>query len=151
MTTRDNLIDVWRMQNPTSKSFSFFQTSSKAMAHIDRTYVHKDLINYVYDNEVGMEQEISDHDPVLIKIMAKNLPYYGKGLWKLPDEIIKNKKFRKTSEEILRSFDKWTSQYMIREHLCESTGEITELRRNGQNPQTKWKKVKEDIKEMPSK
>ena len=36
---------------------------------------------------------------------------------------------------------------MIKECLCESMEEITELRSNGQNPQTKWKKVKEDIKE----
>ena len=51
------------------------------------------------------------------------------------------------SEKILRSFDKWISQYMIKECLCESMEEITELRSNGQNPQAKWKKVKEDIKE----
>jgi len=48
ITTRNKLIDVWRMQNPTNKSFSF-QTSSKAMACIDRIYIHKDLLNYVYD------------------------------------------------------------------------------------------------------
>ena len=147
VTTKNKLIDVWRMQNPTSKSFSFFQTSSKVMACIDRIYVHKDLINYVYDNEVGMGQEISDHDSVLVKIMAKNLPYCGKGLCRLPDEIIKNQKFRDTSERILRSFDKWVSDYIIKECLCESIEEITELRNNGKNPQTKWNKVKEDIKE----
>src|SRR5882724_11767578 len=140
ITTRNKLIDVWRMQNPTSKTFSFFQTSSKAMAHIDRIYIHKDLLNYVYDNEVGMGQEISDHDPVFINIMAKNLPYCGKGLWKLPDEIMKNKKFRETSEKTLRSFDKWVQHYMIKECLCESMQEITELRSYGQNPQAKWKK-----------
>jgi len=39
------------------QSFSFFQTSSKAMACIDRIYVHKDPINYVYDNEVGMDKK----------------------------------------------------------------------------------------------
>jgi len=82
---------VWRMQNPTNKSFSFFQTSSKVMAHIDRIYIHKDLCNYVHINEVGMGQEISNQNPVFVKIMAKNVPYCGKGLWKLPDEIIKNK------------------------------------------------------------
>jgi len=67
------------MQNPTTKSFSFFQKSSKAMAHIDRIYVHKDLINYVYDNEVGMGQEISDHDPVFVKIITFHTAekYYG--------------------------------------------------------------------------
>jgi len=88
ITTKNKLVDIWRMQNPTDKSFSFLQKSSKAMAHIDRIYIHRDLVNYVYDNEVGMGQEISNHDPVLVKIMAKNLPYCGKGLWKLPDEII---------------------------------------------------------------
>jgi len=50
MTTRNKLIDVWRMLNPTNKNLSFFQTSIKAMACIDRIYVHKDLLNYVYDN-----------------------------------------------------------------------------------------------------
>jgi len=41
VTTRNKLIDVWRMQNPTRKSFSFFQTSSKAMARIDRIYIQR--------------------------------------------------------------------------------------------------------------
>ena len=36
---------------------------------------------------------------------------------------------------------------MIKKSLCESMEEITELRSNGKNPQTKWKRVKEDIKE----
>ena len=42
-------------------------------------------------------------------MMAKNLPYCGKGLWKLPDEIIRNKKFRDMSEKTLRSFDMGTT------------------------------------------
>src|SRR5882724_5669525 len=79
ITTRNKVIDVWRMQNPTNKNLSFFQTSSKAMACIDRGYVHKYLLNYVYNNEVGMGQEMSDHDLVFIEIMAKKLPYCRKG------------------------------------------------------------------------
>ena len=79
--------------------------------------------------------------------MAKNLPFCRKGLWRLPDEIIIIIKFRDTSEKILRSYDKWISQYIIKECLCKSMEEITELRSNGQNPQAKCKKVKEDIKE----
>jgi len=85
--------------NPMGKAFSFIQTSSNSMAHIDRIYVHKNLLNYVYDNEVGMGQEISDHDPVFVKIMANNLPYCGKGLWRLPDELLKNKEFKEKSEK----------------------------------------------------
>ena len=83
------------------------------MVCIDRIYIHKDL-NYVYDNEVGMGQEISNHNLVFIKLMAKNLPYCGKGLWKLPDKIMKNKKFRDMSEKTLRSFYKWVQQYVIK-------------------------------------
>ena len=60
-------------------------------------------LNYVYDNDVGMGQEISDHDPVFVKIMAKNLPYCRKGLWKFPNEIIKNEKFRDMSQKRSRS------------------------------------------------
>jgi len=51
------------------------------------------------------------------------------------------------SEKILRSFDNWVQQYMIKGCLCKSMQEITEIRSNGKNPQTKWKRVKEDIKE----
>jgi len=50
------------------------------------------------------------------------------------------------SEKRLMSFDRWVQQYMIKESLCESMQEITELRSNGKNPQTKWQEVKEDIK-----
>src|SRR5882724_11808604 len=64
MIEKSGLIDVWRMQNPMGKAFSFIQTSSNSMARIDRIYVHKNLLNYVYDNEVGMGQELSDHDPM---------------------------------------------------------------------------------------
>ena len=46
-----------------------------------------------------MGQEISDHDPVFVKIMADNLPYCGKGLWRLPDELLKNKEFKERSEK----------------------------------------------------
>ena len=35
---------------------------------------------------------------------------------------------------------------MMKECCCESMQEITELRCNGKNPQTKWKEIKEDIK-----
>jgi len=99
---------------PNKQKLLLLPNKLKAMACIDRIYVHKDLINYVYDNKVGMGQEISDHNPVFIKIMAKNLPFCGKGLWRLPDDIIKNIKFRNTSEKILRSYDKWISQYIIK-------------------------------------
>ena len=50
------------------------------------------------------------------------------------------------SEKRLRSFDKWVQKYMKKECICESMQEITVLRCNGQNPQIKWKEVKEDIK-----
>jgi len=53
------------------------------------------------------------------------------------------------SEKKLRSFDKWVQEYLMEEILCEEgEQEIKELRENGQNPQTKWKKVIEDIKEI---
>src|SRR5882724_6579366 len=94
---------------------------------------HDTLLNYVYDNEVGMGQEISNHSLVFIKMLMKNLPCCGKGLYKLPNEIIKNKKIRDTSEKRLRSFDKWVQQYKTKECLCERRQEITELRSNGQN------------------
>src|SRR5882672_8944876 len=107
LITHHKLVDAWRMQNPVAREFSFKQTSTRAMARLDRIYIHKDLLNYVYDSEVGMGQEISDHDPVFIKIMANNLPYCGEGLWRLPDDMVKNKKFRQMSEKKLRAYDKW--------------------------------------------
>src|SRR5882672_8948777 len=136
------LVDVWRMQNPIVREFSFIQTSTKAMACLDRIYVHKDLLNYVYDNEVGMGQEISDHDPVFVKMMADNLPYCGEGLWRLPDEMVKNRKFRQMSEKKLRAYDKWVQEYLLNEMQCENAQEIKDLRIGGQNPQSKWEALK---------
>src|SRR5882724_203720 len=57
------------------------------------------------------------------------------------------KQKRDISERILRSLDKWMSEYTTKECLWDNMEEITVLRSNGQNPQTKWKKVKENIKE----
>jgi len=53
---RNKLIDVWRMPNPQKKA-SLFQTTSKAMAHIDRIYVTQ-ISSNMFTNEVGMGQEI---------------------------------------------------------------------------------------------
>jgi len=36
---------------------------------------------------------------VFFKIMAKNLPFYGKGLWRLPDEVIKKQKSSETPQK----------------------------------------------------
>jgi len=65
MITHHKLVDVWRMKNPITREFSFIQTSTRAMACLERIYIHKDLLNYVYDNKVGMGQEISHHDQCL--------------------------------------------------------------------------------------
>ena len=83
------------MQNLTGKAYSFIQASSKSMVHIDRIYIHKNLLNHVYNTEVVMGQETSDHNPVFIKIMENNLPYFGKGLWKQPTELLKTKNSKK--------------------------------------------------------
>jgi len=46
------------MQNPIARSSRLYK-QYKAMAHLIG-YMSIDLLNYVYDNEVGMGQEISD-------------------------------------------------------------------------------------------
>jgi len=51
------------------------------------------------------------------------------------------------SEKILKSFDKWISQYIMKECLCESMEEITELRSNGQNHKLNGKKSRKTLKE----
>ena len=71
-----------------------------------------------------------------------------KRLWRLPDELLKNKEFKEKSEKKLRSFNEWTQEYQMEELLCENEQEVKALRKEGQNPQAKWKKVKEDIKEI---
>jgi len=91
MITHHKLVDVWRMKKPHNKGVLIYTNKHRAMACLERIYIHKDLLNYVYDNKVGMGQEISHHDPVFVKIMANNLPYCGEGLWRLPTKLSKSK------------------------------------------------------------
>src|SRR5467141_3773949 len=81
-------------------------------------------------------------------IMANNLPYCGEGLWRLPDDMIKNEKFRQMSEKKMRAYYKWVQEYLLNEMQCKNAQDIKDLRIRGQNPQSKWEALKKDIKRI---
>ena len=62
-----NLVDIWRLQHPTDKDFSFFSNVHKSYTRIDYfltdAILTSDVISSKYHDIV-----ISDHSPVELKI-----------------------------------------------------------------------------------
>lgn len=144
---KNNLIDIWREQNERERDYIFYRKGSGSSARIDRIYTTREMYNTVYNTTIESNFEISDHCLITVKIMANNLPHIGEGMWKLKDTTIANKKFEERTKSMLRDYALWIREYIRRErYLKDNEQVIKELRKDGNNPQSKWRELKEEVK-----
>lgn len=87
-----NLVDIWRLLNPSKKDFSFFSSVHKTYSRIDFFLLDFNLISSVsgssYHNIV-----ISDHSPVSLDLQLNHEEV--KYSWRLNNSLLKDKKFCK--------------------------------------------------------
>ena len=137
------LMDIWRLQNGSSRDFTF--TGTKSMARIDRIYMTKELADVTYNMSIEPNYEISDHNLITAKIMAKNTPYYRTGMWKMNAEVLDDQEFKKATKTMLTDFKRWSEEYIRKETEIQDVNGIKNLREEG-DPQTKWEMLKEKIR-----
>ncbi|KAH9910430.1 uncharacterized protein B0H18DRAFT_895662, partial [Fomitopsis serialis] len=77
-----DLTDGWRTCNPTDLGFTYTH-SNNSMSRIDRIYVTEDTFEYTYNWEITNNIAISDHQMASMTILRKQLPYIGKGTWRM--------------------------------------------------------------------
>ena len=85
-----NLVDIWRLLNPTAKDFSFFSAVHKSYSRIDYFIPDSKLLTQIVDCKYH-NILISDHAPVSVKL---KLNYKrGEFSWRLNNATLKNKEF----------------------------------------------------------
>ncbi|KAF5371153.1 hypothetical protein D9758_004251 [Tetrapyrgos nigripes] len=93
------LKDGWRSTYPDKKAFMYpgKQTQTRtdcSQSRIDRIYVTDDLLQSAREwtmTPSGIPQ--TDHLMISVQISTENAPFVGKGRWKIPDHILKDKIF----------------------------------------------------------
>ena len=82
----NNLIDIWRKENPDKRIFTFHNKNQQIHSRIDRIYIQN---NQKIKNVPIIPNNLSDHDAVKLTIQVKKTNISGTGYWKLNISILK--------------------------------------------------------------
>ncbi|KAJ4484644.1 hypothetical protein C8R41DRAFT_769253, partial [Lentinula lateritia] len=88
------LRDGWRMTYPNERTFTSMQPASGSQSRIDRIYVTDPLLETAREwkiRESGIPN--ADHSLASVQITSEEAPRIGKGRWRIPDYVIKDKDF----------------------------------------------------------
>ncbi|KAF5328540.1 hypothetical protein D9758_017941 [Tetrapyrgos nigripes] len=127
-----HLKDSWRDTYPDTKAFTFPQNRPGSQSRIDRIYVTEKLLPLMREWKIeATGVPGADHKLISVQVSSEEAPYVGKGRWKLPSHIIKDKHLQGYIHE--RGLKAQTEN----DNLAERTP--------SHNPQTIWHKYKVDI------
>ncbi|KAI0706715.1 Endonuclease/exonuclease/phosphatase, partial [Cerioporus squamosus] len=87
------LLDGWRMQNGTLRSFSFLQVATRSQSRIDRIYVSRRLLSMSHSWEIASPGIPTDHCLVSVALADYNEPATGPGRWRVPSLLLTDKLF----------------------------------------------------------
>ena len=94
---RNNLIDIWRINNPDKKKFSWFRPSPVKAARLDYFIISPSILDLYADSFISFKYR-SDHCKVGLTLhIDKSIK--GKGIWKLNAELLNNIELMEKVEE----------------------------------------------------
>ena len=90
--TSVNLIDIWRLQNPDTRRYTFRQRKPLIQTRLDYFYISKELEDYIFKSDI-IPSVWSDHS--CITLYVKYLPetQRGKGHWKFNSSLLEDEKY----------------------------------------------------------
>ena len=132
-----NLQDLWRNTFPTERNFTYRANtdSGQIQSRLDRIYTANTINNQILEWKTIISAVPTDHSLVLAKYSPKNAPLVGKGRWTWRPHALSHPPLMHQVEERSR---------LLRSELQKLQDLNTP--RDIENPQTLWKKFKEDIK-----
>ncbi|KAE9382860.1 DNase I-like protein, partial [Gymnopus androsaceus JB14] len=86
------LKDGWRTTFPSRKSFTYLQTATNSQSRIDRIYVTEKHLETAREWKIrasGIPN--ADHNMVSVQITSENAPTHGRGRWRIPEYVVKDK------------------------------------------------------------
>lgn len=96
-----NLVDIWRVQHPTDKDYSFYSHVHKSYSRIDYFFVDSNLISQVTNTKYH-NILISDHSPLTMSLNL-SLPKQTYS-WRFNPSLLADKKFTDLITTRLKDF-----------------------------------------------
>ena len=99
-----DLCDIWRIRNPTKKSYTFRQNHSSGIINcrLDYTFMSNKLQEFSNDTDIIPALK-TDHSSVLITTSNYNFFKPGPGLWKFNNSLIKDETFTNTFKNFIQN------------------------------------------------
>ena len=91
MCTHFNLVDAWRIKNPTKKQYTWLQGLSNKQSRLDYFLITEELLSAISEDKIGTKYR-SDHAPVYLTFTLSN-HIRGPGTWKLNNSLLLDEEF----------------------------------------------------------
>ena len=115
-----NLIDIWRIRNPTLRQFTWRRKTPQQMGRIDFFLVSDDIQSEVKSCEFLFPLS-SDHSPVKLKMLSISTDTRGRGYWKFNNSLLEDKQFvsemKNKINEVVTTFGDFDDPRINREYL----------------------------------
>ena len=86
------LVDIWRVRNPTLRQFTWRRKTPLQMSRLDFFFISNDLQFGVKSCE-NLCPLSSDHSPVKLKLQTDSADYRGRGYWKFNCSLLENNQY----------------------------------------------------------
>ena len=87
-----DLVDIWRVRNPTLRQFTWWCKSPLQMSRLDFFLISSDL-QFGVDSYENLCPLRSDHSPVKLKLQTDLADDRGRGYWKFNSSLLENNQF----------------------------------------------------------
>ena len=92
LKSRMNLSDVWRIQNPTLRRYTWRRHKPLQQSRLDYWLVTNTLIGKTVECNIGISF-LSDHNLININLNITKVARVGKGLWKLNNSLLQDQEY----------------------------------------------------------
>lgn len=102
MMEDNNLIDVWRLVNPSDQEYTFYSHCHKSYSRIDFFLISQSLVNAIIDSTINAIS-LSDHAPVELSVNIHS-DRLRRGRWRMNTSLLQDEVFSKELAGDLSSF-----------------------------------------------
>ena len=98
--------DIWRIKNPTKRSFTWGQSQPLILSRLDYWFISDSLSDNVCDVDI-IPSTKTDHSAIIIEFKDIGDSFKGPGLWKLNCSLLRDYLY---VDEINRLFPTWIQE-----------------------------------------
>ena len=102
-----DLCDIWRVRNPTVKSFTYRKVRSSYRSRLDFWLISDILLEFIAYSDI-LPNIYSDHSAIVVGYQTTQDKDKGKGFWKFNSSLLGEQTY---VESLNKSIDKWLKEY----------------------------------------